>query len=212
MGRDDEERSGVPERRYGIEIDVLRKSSRIPLKDSYDKWRLKKYQKYMEVGTEFLGKLEEHQLAKERLADLDTTIAAERAERQVRLKDAQKRLRESERDILVADREIKKAGIEDEISLMEARERKEQIEKKLKGKDEEEVARKKIEREKLNLKTEGELEQIRLEESFAKRKRLRVFREERKKEIHSDTSLSKEEKEHELEDVEEFIQYQMERL
>lgn len=206
-----ERQGGVPESRYGVEIDVLRKPSRIPLKDSYEKWRLKKYQKYMEAGTEFLEKLEDHQLVKERLADLDTVIGAERAERRGRLEEAEVRLLEIQERRQEAERKLKRAEIDDDISMMGARAEKERLEKKLSGRDEEEAARKKIEKEKLHLKTEGELEQIRLEESFAKRKRLRAFREEKKKEILSDTSLSEEEKEQELEDMEEFIRYQMER-
>ena len=210
MDRDDEEKGGaekseVPAVRYGIDVQILRPASRIPFKDSYQKWRIKKYQKFVEAGTEFAEALVEHQSARRRLKDLDAILDAEAAERELRLKEAQERLRE-------ADRKEKRAKIDDEISMMEAQGEKERLEKKRGGRDEEEEARKRIEREKRKLKTEAEVERLRLEETFAKRKGLRVFREEKRAEVLSDSTLSEDEKEKELEDVEEFIQSCMERL
>lgn len=191
-----------PERRQkGVEVDIVQGPARFVFIENYRRWRVRKYGEYVKEGTEFLNILAEHELTRNRLKYLGQEIGAEKAEREVRLLTAQAEVRKlkKEEDEYEIQRQISMKKLLKELERLE-------------GKDEGDAASKRIEREKIKLRTEGELEKIRREEIFQRRKELRAFHEEKEKEILKNKELSEKEMKDQLEDLEDFIQYQKENL
>ena len=191
-----------PERGHkGVAVDIVQGPARFVFVENYRRWRVRKYGEYVKEGTEFLNILAEHELTRNRLKYLGQEIEAERAEREARLLAAQAEVRK-----------LKKEEGEYEIRRQIAMKTLMQELERLEGKDGGDAASKRIEREKIKLATERELEKIRREEIYQRREELRAFHEEKKKEILSDKGLSEKEREDRLEDLEDFIQYQKENL
>jgi len=182
---------GVPERSYGGDIEVLKKPSGIILLQKYRLWIMRQYEEYTRAGTDLIEALDEHQKAKARFATIDIEIDEERMRREAKRKQARV--------------ELQLTDIDGETAIMEAKARRDKALRALKGEDKKDESRHKIDRKRREQKEELETMKIKLESHFGKQKVADNFRGDREREILGDSSLSSEEKEEKIEELDDFV-------
>lgn len=199
------DKGGVPINQYGGTIQVLKPPSMIPFSDRYRTKKLEKYQKYVKQGTALIEDMREHRLKQARFEDADTDIEIKRLEDHLNILEVQNRIREETRKNKIAD-------IEDDIGIMGAASRRKKAEEAYKEGMLSEEEKDERNRQRTRRRTEKGLEDERLrwEGMFARRRELISYGAEERKRILSDSNLTDEERELQLNNLEDWIAKELE--
>lgn len=197
--------SGLPPVKMDkLAIDYFQKPARLVILESYRKWRLRKYGEYIEEAQSLGDKLVEFGRTLDRLANLDRELEVDRINREANVLEAHKRLRELQK-------EENEADIQEDISRKELLYKQKQIERKLAGRDEEEEAKRRVEKARIGIKTGREISKMKMEDVYSRRSDIKDFRKKWRSLIEDSEELSEREKENELEDLEDYIKYSLDR-